>query len=104
VSLETELDHTKKNNEDLRKTLEINKTLITQLLQSSPLLELSVKDGIWAMESLLEQARSECAEVKNEIAKRDHKMEALKRHFMTMEKDFHEQINVLKEAIERKEY
>lgn len=104
TTLETELDLAKKANDDLKKTLEINKTLMNLLLKGAPNLEGSVKDGIWAMESLIAQSRAECADLKCELALRESKIEALKRHMISQETTANEQMASLKAQIERKEY
>lgn len=56
------------------------------------------------MENILAQSRSECADLKSELALRETKIEALKRHITSLEQGLIEQIEGLKGTLERKEY
>lgn len=61
-SLEDEVQYLRQSNEDLKKTLKINKTLITELFNDKKGiegLEQLVKESVWDIETALGQAREE---------------------------------------------
>ena len=69
-------------NEDLKKTLQINKRLITEVLssggQAQGLSEV-IQQGIWEVERALEEARGAEKELRRELSLKDQLIQDLRR-------------------------
>jgi hypothetical protein len=69
-------------NEDLKKTLQINKWLITEVLssggQAQGLSEV-IQQGIWEVERALEEARGAEKELRRELSLKDQLIQELRR-------------------------